>query len=213
VKSGNPVGPRVYETEISAKPEQMLDWDAPLSAQPSKPHERLAPNIRDIIEQRAENYGVNSLIDVPDAYTGKDLYKTLRIPEVADEVFEALGGRQRPLNEREGILAMDYLNTIDLPVTRYLDQHSRHLGPANDPAAQRQIAAITENIERLRSLGDNLKASELDQTRARLQRGLDAPRTHNYVVRDDKFLEILRKLAIPGLVGGGGAITAYEPQR
>jgi hypothetical protein len=34
LKSGKPVGPRTYEVSINAKPEQFLDWDRPLAAQP-----------------------------------------------------------------------------------------------------------------------------------------------------------------------------------
>lgn len=33
LESGQPVGPRTYEVNIKARPEEMLDWDAPLSKQ------------------------------------------------------------------------------------------------------------------------------------------------------------------------------------
>ena len=33
--SGQPVGPRTYEMNLRAKPEELLDWDKPMSAQPT----------------------------------------------------------------------------------------------------------------------------------------------------------------------------------
>jgi len=210
LESDKHVGPRVYELNLKADPRSFLQWDEPLAGQ--KVWERLDPKVRSSIDEFAESKGHNAFSDAPEEYKGHELWRALKHHDVHESLPPVIGKSDwYKGNTDEAQHSMEYLKSLDAPGIRYLDQQSRPLGPANDPAAQRQIAALTANIERLRSLGDNLKASELDQTRARLQRGLDTPRTYNYVVNNPDIIEIMRKLAIPGMVTGGAA-SVYQPQ-
>ena len=189
LESSEHIGPRVYELNLKADPRSFLQWDEPLTQQPKA--------VQDIY---------SSSVSYPrPTDKGHEIYQGLGYKLTGVEPGSAAAGIG--LGQRE---AMGALKEAGIPGVRYLDAHSRALGPANDPAAQKQLADVTNAVERLRSLGDNLKASEMDQTRARLQRGLDTPRTYNYVVNNPDIIEIMRKLAIPGMVGGG-AYTAYQP--
>jgi hypothetical protein len=65
--SGAPVGPRTYEVNIKAKPEELLDWDKPLSAQ---------PNIRDALERETSHLYHARRTGFPDP-TGEEFIKKI----------------------------------------------------------------------------------------------------------------------------------------
>jgi hypothetical protein len=188
--SDKQVGPRVYELNLKAEPRSFLQWDEPLKGQPAygalQSHWDNKIGDPSIIEQRL---GLSN----KHAPTGEDLH-------------HALSGASR-----SGEASMIQLQNAGIPGIRYLDEKSRSLGPAHHTVVQNELARVEAQIAELRAKGDNLRASELDQHRARLQRGLDTPRTYNYVVNNPDIIEIMRKLAIPG-VATGGAASVYQPQ-
>lgn len=96
LESGKPVGPRTYEVDINARPEQFLDWDKPLSAQ--------APSVQGALR------GVRSIID-----RGAD--KIARTDRTGQYVYSQLG--------RNDSQASAVLREAGIPGVRYLDQGSR----------------------------------------------------------------------------------------
>jgi len=182
--SDKQVGPRVYELNLKADPRSFLQWDEPLSQQ--------NPAVRGVVDKFELGRDTGRTSIVHDESTGENIYRILG---------------QRLGNDGDR-LAMKQLSREGIPGVRYLDQQSRAFG--NLDLVRKNIADTEALIAEFRASGNNLRAAELDQTRARLQRGLDTPRTYNYVVNNPDIIEIMRKLAIPGMVGGG-AYTAYQP--
>jgi hypothetical protein len=104
LESGAPVGPRTYEVNFGAKPEELLDWDKPLAGQPAyqrlREHWDAKIGDPDIIAQR---------LSMGEAPTGAKLYQSLTGI-----------GRNQPA-------ASAQLNEAGIPGIRYLDEGSRNL--------------------------------------------------------------------------------------
>jgi hypothetical protein len=97
---------RLYEVEINANPEDFLDWDAPLSAQPGPVREALAPFGFDEYAQKVQAMGLSEP-------KGGNIYESPRIvPGEAANKAEAA----RVLRE------------AGIPGIRYLDAGSRGAG-------------------------------------------------------------------------------------
>ena len=90
---------RVYEVELDIDPEQMIDWDAPLSEQ--------SPFVRGAI---ANLPGAASVLEVPGQFTGQSLLKSMEF---------RLGTRQA---------VTDAMKAAGIRGVRYLDQTSRAAG-------------------------------------------------------------------------------------
>lgn len=121
---------RLYEVNINARPEQFLDWDAPLSAQ--------SPQVRDAINRVG------------------------RAPETAIE---------RVPDDMRGALYRDLVDKPD--AVKALQQHG--------------VAGIRYLDQGSRAAGDG---------------------SRNYVVFDDKLIDILRKYGLAGLTAGGVGMAA-----
>jgi len=201
------VGPRVYELNIKADPQSFLQWDKPLAEQPN-----IAKAVPQLLHS-ARNEAYNRALSATSGSRRDQLYDMVKNPEQATGEFAYHGMRGvEHGSAAAGIglgkqAAMDTLRDAGIPGIRYADAHTRALGADNAD----RIAALTKEIAELRAGGHNLRASELDQTLSRLQRVDAMPRTYNYVLNNPDIIEIMRKLAIPGMVGGGAA-TAYQPQ-
>ena len=77
LESGKLIGPRTYEVNINARPEQMLDWDKPLREQSQ------------LQRDAARKFGM-----LRDEYTGSEVYKTVAMnkrPEGATSAFAEAG--------------------------------------------------------------------------------------------------------------------------
>jgi len=116
LQSGAPVGPRTYEVNFRARPEELLDWDKPITGQPAyqrlREHWDAKIGDPDIIAQR---------LSMGEAPTGAKLYQSLT----------GIGRNQ--------LAASKQLNEAGIPGIRYLDEGSR--GPARNIAvAEQQIA-------------------------------------------------------------------------
>jgi len=213
LEGGKQVGPRVYELNLKADPQSFLQWDEPLAAQP-----HITKKVPQLLSAASEE-AYNRYLSATSKSRADDLWEMSKNPEYAtgEMAFRAMPGKvpgnlhSSPGGRADQTKAMEIMRDAGIPGIRYLDEKSRSLGPAHHTVVQNELARVTKQIDELRASGDNLRASELDQHRARLQRGLDTPRTYNYVVNNPDIIEIMRKLAIPGMLTGGAA-SVYQPQ-
>jgi len=174
--SDKQVGPRVYELDIRARPEQFLNWDLPRSAQSPEVVEglnRIRPSITS---------GGQSMF--PPSMPGR---------EIVSQIMRGPAG--------DPVTGMQQMRDAGIPGIRYADAHTRALGADNSD----RIAALAAEIAELRAGGHNLRASELDQTLSRLERTAAIPRTYNYVINDPSIIDIRNKFAIPGALGAAAA--------
>jgi hypothetical protein len=95
------------------------------------------------------------------------------------------------------------LREMGIPGIKYLDQGSRPL--SFDP---QRVADLEFAVSKHKALGDTAKAAEFEKILA----GYPKP-THNYVVFDDKLIDILKKYGIAGMgmIGMGGAASQQSP--
>ncbi len=181
LQSGAPVGPRTYEVNFKAKPEELLDWDKPLAGQPAyqrlREHWDAKIGDPDIIAQR---------LSMGEAPTGAKLYQSLTGI-----------GRNQPA-------ASAQLNEAGIPGIRYLDEGSRVTGPAaNNFAAQfgsrpEAHAAAQRSLASASDVRDVRKWEDIVADLAR-------PQTHNYVAFDPSKLDIMAKYGVVGGVPLGAA--------
>jgi hypothetical protein len=118
IETGKPVGPRTYEVNIKARPEEMLDWDKRLREQP----EAIQSTLKRMVPYLSENY------------PGSQFYANL-------EALRGGAGKQSPL------LASQALNEAGIPGIRYLDRGSRAAGEGSRnyvmfPGAEDRIAIL-----------------------------------------------------------------------
>jgi len=110
------IGPRTYEVNFKAKPEELLDWDKPLAGQPAyqrlREHWDAKIGDPDIIAQR---------LDMGEAPTGAKPYQSLTGI-----------GRNQPAASR-------MLNEAGIPGIRYLDEGSRNI-PQHRASLESDIA-------------------------------------------------------------------------
>lgn len=121
--------PSIYQVRLHEDPNKFLDLDAPLS---SSLIDRLDGNVKDTISELSEIAGENSLVEVPEAYSGWDLYKQLMHYEVYDamppEIFDSVLARSGA-DWSEKQVAAEFLRQEGVPGTRFFDKFSRRHGP------------------------------------------------------------------------------------
>jgi len=186
LQSGQPIGPRTYELNIRATPDQFLDWDKPLSAQPNI-QDALYMHLLDRMGRRA----ANSEIELMERAQGMPLYTSF-----GKDQYDMRGASQALLDQ--GIVG-----------NRYLDAGSRTI----DPAAREvewQISAI-QDAQRLGGASPH-QLEMLPQLQARLAELNATPTTSNYVIFDPGIVDIVKKYGIPGIATGGGVMGASAAQ-
>ena len=194
-QSDKHVGPRVYELDIKADPKSFLQWDKPLAEQQ---HLGAMPRLMGAAHEEAYQRALAST----DRKRSNELWDLVKNPQQATGEFAWRGMASRGRDEQ----AMKALQDTGVPGIRYADARTRALG-VEDP---NQLAAITAEIAKLRAGGFNLRASELDQTRAALERTAAIPRTYNYVINDPSIIDITKKYGIPGALGAAVTPEAIE---
>jgi hypothetical protein len=192
LESGKPVGPRTYEVNINAHPEQFLDWDKPLSKQPHIAN--AVPQLTEAAKQEAYQRAL--------AATHQDradqLWGMVRDPMQAPAGFayEHLAPR-RPGGSR-GEEATNILKRADIPGIKYLDQGSRNL--AMMKAEPHEFLDGSQGWRVNGPRGDRLFYTQPEAEAFIKSQG--AGGTSNYVLFDDKLIDILRKYGIAGMLGG-----------
>jgi hypothetical protein len=183
LQSGAPVGPRTYEVNFRAKPEELLDWDKPLRQQPT--------NVRDFLESVPKNQWGHGPLDRfmtdpggVEGVKGSDIYSNLGFwgrvgkPEVSAELASA-----------------------GIPGIRYLDEGSR-----GDPFKVRPGLTLDNKLtvvgpnDTFVPFADKVAAEAFASAKNAAH-----PRTHNYVAFDPSKLDIMAKYGVVGGVPLGAA--------
>lgn len=146
------VAGHMYEVNIKANPEDFLDWDKSLSAQPTIRDKLLTPEIRQGISDYRKGWGLSPVNESASNITGEELMAYLEQPVYATE------GNPKA--------AAEFVKQAGVPGVKYLDRGSRSAGEG----------------------------------------------TYNYVVNDDRLVEIMRKYGLMGAVGAGIAAKILARQ-
>jgi len=172
-----PVGPRTYEVNFKAKPEELLDWDRPLKYQP------------EVLDKIQSNF----VYPFKPEETGASVYTGF--------VSYPFVGGASSRDEAKRIIS-DKLGEAGVPGIRYLDEGSRNMYGAHqgmiDNYGSRE-AALANAQKRLASgMGDP------EHYRSAVE-VLSKPQTHNYVAFDPSRLDIMAKYGVIGGVPLGAA--------
>ncbi len=189
---------RMYEVNIHADPNDFLDWDAPLSQQ-SEVVKRIRPlgeKFKDVGEQ-LQPFEMNSS-------SGRSVYASIDRMIANDKaLYEAhkvasRGGRG------SDAAASEVLKQSGIPGIKYYDGGSRSPNVVDDRLHKLvqqhggNVDAAVEEMGRGVYLPPKEKANWLAKMKASY-----APRTRNYVVFDEKLIEIVKKYGIAGAVSAG----------
>jgi hypothetical protein len=184
---------RSYEVSIKADPDQFLDWDKPLSQQ-SEAVKMLAKDagFTPITEGPFKGRWKNDYGTVFEAPTGRDLHEELS--RQARDVGVMAGRVNQTTLPGSQAKASEDLRGFGIPGIKYLDRGSRTGGPG----FQKFLDAA----------GGDWQAAQ----KAARDAGMPAAMipTRNYVVFDDKLIDILKKYAVAGAVGGSLASLGQQ---
>jgi hypothetical protein len=203
LESGKPVGPRTYEVDIKARPEQFLDWDKPISAQSTGVQSGLQPMI---------DKELNMILRTGDPRFN-DLRKSLESGGVS--------GRELYNRQRSRPETSQQLNQAGIPGIKYLDQGSRNI------PNQEYVNGLVEHFgsleKALEASKQKLASAKTDFDRRSWAEAVNQlqmpPPTSNYVVfpGNEDLIAIMRKYGLAGMAPAGvlGSLAAqdrYEPQ-
>jgi hypothetical protein len=174
-KGWQPSKGKMYQVAIKTDPEHFLDWDKPLSEQ---------PHVQEKLQQLSES-GTAPMHKMIKEALSKDL--------TTGETIANIAGK--------GEHTMSALREAGIPGIKYLDQASRFAANQSVPHLQNQISQLEDMLKASPHREDIQGA--LAQRRAELKTAQSG--TRNYVVFDDKMIDILKKYGLAGLIAGGAA--------
>ena len=185
----------MYEVNINADPEHFLDWDKPLSEQPK--------GLQELVEktqaERAamEKYRPLQLTDIKRDSQGQPLN-----PSSGGQAYHYLAS---PRYGQDQNTAAVVLREAGIPGIKYLDQGSRGVPTVGNGHVQ--------NIGGKYHIVDDfgVQAGPFD-THAEASQYLDPGKnlSRNYVVFNDKLIDIIKKYGIAGLPAGYAAAAAQQ---
>src|SRR5271166_4798920 len=196
---------KTYEVNINADPEHFLDWDKPLSEQHQKIKDFLAgPMFERNLEQEP---GWSKL-------TGEQLYNAVgqRVSGTKQETTQALRDAGIPgikyLDQGSRISDADKLDAADLDSKIAYQQRTLDAmkGASSRPEVTNAFSGdeISNSISKQETLVADLQAK-------RGAHRINRPQTSNYVVFNDKLIDIVKKYGLAGLIAGGGAHFSLQP--
>lgn len=190
----------MYEVDIHADPNRLLDWDKPLVAQ------------ADPVKQSLSQIGVNLRPDLPETLTrsGEDIYRWLAARLQSEYPGATKGYMPPPGFDAEALLSQQ-MQEAGIPGIKYLDQFSRNLpDAAARTRMQERVASLERSLDPANPYSNPMTIGEIE----RLKRELAVQPTHNYVISDPQRtrIEILRKYGLlpPLAVGAGGGLLGEE---
>lgn len=206
----------MYEVNINARPEQFLDWDRPLIQQPNLAA-KLGWTPQEVAQYRsAQAADTDSLLAAltsdqpyrqvdpglslsgrpPLTATGGDIVKGNSVFDRASDVHKSAALKER-----------------GIPGIKYLDQGSRT--QVDDPATVlKNVERAQTEVEKARRSGDAEWLSRAQNDLMAWSKDYDlvtgkAKGTSNYVVFDDKLIDILKRYGIAGM-GLSGLVAANQ---
>src|SRR5882672_130011 len=179
------IGPKgkMYEVAINADPEHFLDWDKPLSEQSGR--------ARAALEKYDPEYPY-----VMQRLFG-DKWQNRTVAELMENVIGDLPNASKGLAE------------AGIPGIKYLDQQSRVQPlPVFDPVQQTALNTLTgardvDHAIRILKNEKQFAAAKLLESGWRPPEKQPTSATRNYVVFDDKLIDIIKKYGLAGLLSGG----------
>ncbi len=184
----------MYEVNLNTTPDRLLDWDAPISQQSPE----IQPVLRQMLESARKSFPQIDPRGNPIGGQVHNLYQQHRGGH-SDFVTEEM--------KRNGI-----------PGIQYLDAGSRAtsggelLGVTQGPKGwQAKIRVDNRGGTAFADPTQQITTSRPFQTQADAQAWADSQinaGTRNYVMFDDKLIDILRRYGVAGTLGGGAAATS-----
>jgi hypothetical protein len=195
--AGYHVGPHTYEVNIAADPNQLLDWDKPLSEQP----EQVAKVFKRLGENDASKYGegggLSYYMGDPESYSGENIYRYLASQFGGPKVSEIL--------KAEGIPGIKFLDAGSRGAATTTQSHIDYL--KNQLAINEQSTLKAQsNRYTPKDYIKQLEAERNDLTAQIDKLSKETSPTHNYVIFDDKLISIIRKYGI----AGASAMVGYD---
>jgi hypothetical protein len=190
---------KMYEVSIKADPDQFLDWDKPLSQQPESVKTKLQPLIDDLLSRPLQPQILDKLKS--GTATGHNLYMWLGGERALDDAKVSWPAPMK----HPGVASSEALrNEAGIPGIKYLDQGSRGMPEWRVTWKDRVPTRFDTEEQAKAFLAEN-------QSKGRPVVGVEhAPNTSNYVVFDDKLIDILKKYAVAGAVGGSLASLGQQ---
>ncbi len=175
------IAPRVYTVELDVEPEDLLDWDKPLSEQSAKVKAALAP----LQQEYRDREGSSGTFYISPHATGEQIYK-----EIWTQLIRTGEAKPAKVKQQE---ASERLAALGLPGIRYLDQGSRNILPE-------AVLVMWQDGRTPTRFADRRQAEEfLDANRERGAIALqdDVRPTYNYVLFDDSKIKIVAENDTP----------------
>ena len=219
IKAGNLSvghGGRMYEVGIRANPEHFLDWDKPLSEQHPKVQEALdsmgIKTKHSITDDQIAAHRAAGRNGEADFLEGQRHFIESGRQRTGQQVVDSLS---RLTGDSLDTLGLDHsgasrrLREAGIPGIKYLDQGSR----ARPDAAliKQRLAESQQELAQAEKAGNKEEIAYHKQHVDQWQHKLDNPGTRNYVVFDDKLIDILKKYGIAG-IGALPAMNAFHYQ-
>lgn len=173
---------RMYEVNIKANPEHFLDWDKAMHEQSPEVLKKMEVDTSYLEKKAKEN---------PDSWEASQLnyVRNKRGQHVWEQLVRGQGETGQDFNPAA---AMKALKEQGIPGVRYLDQRSRHVNDMME-TAKNALSKLPEGHAGRQAWEDRLK--ELSKVKP----------TYNYVVFDDKLVDITKKIGLAGLIAGGAS--------
>jgi hypothetical protein len=176
-------GGKTYQVSINADPERFLDWDKPMSEQ--------SPSVR------------QAFLD--------NLTRRKWPEDKIEDVLSVNTNGQQALNyimpSGDKSQATEVLRQAGIPGIKYLDQGSR--GPPVQILSPKDTVHGQWLVKQMPNGQVYYRGADEAAARAAYE---SAPKpTSNYVVFDDKIIDIIKKYGLAGLIAGGASHFATQP--
>ena len=217
---------KTYEVNLHASPDELLDWDTPLSAQPQKVREALSkygvePTPPDLIKEAEDQLadywkeyeaalrkGDKGRVDIFERSIRQAEFDIEKLKKASDmtgkDAYREIAKSDRVASQR--------LREAGVPGIRYLDQGSRGGRPSQPYDFRVLLPEKAGGPDRYQvTITDGPKSPVFtSETEARAWLRSHQPKeTYNIVITDDTLIEIAKKYGIP-LATVQAAYAAYQ---
>src|SRR5271166_5884660 len=122
--------------------------------------------------------------------------------ELLQQLEQRLSERKNIVGSRNPPSASETLRDAGIPGIKYLDQGSRDISG--------QVESAQQSLDYWKGIGDPDKIATSERVLANAQK-MAQHGTSNYVVFNDKLIDIVKKYGLAGLIAGGGAHFSLQP--